>query len=493
MIDLILTGGYVVTMNSQREIIEDGAVAIDKGRLLEVGPSDIVCKKYEAKEVRDCKDHVILPGLVDAHGHGGHGLLKGVGCGNDSKWMSMMTDTYMHYTTDDFWYYEGKLSALERMKSGITTGVSVMGSTPRCDSPVIARNHAKAYAEVGIREIVCAGPCNPPWPHKFSRWVDGKRIEKEVSFDEVMEAVEEVIATLNHTNDDKTRAFVAPFVIVTGVFPSGATAADLIYGLTDHDYLQARRLREIAAKYKTRIHSDAFGGMIHMAVEDKKNALLGPDVHLQHCTGLSMDEVKILAETGTSVSCSPWNEYVRERTPIIEMMEMGTTVAIGSDGTAPNVTFDLFQAMRKTQTLHQVALGDYYLLPPEKLLEMVTIDAAKCVGWDDELGSLEAGKKADVITINMKQPHLAPMNKNMYIDRLVYSVVAKDVEDVIVDGQFVMKGRRALLVDEDKIIDEANAESQETIERAGLVPFTKPQHTSWGKTKAYIGVPYNGQ
>lgn len=491
MIDLLLTNGTVITMNKKREIIDNGAVAIDKGRLLEIGLTKDLSEKYEAKEVRDCKDHVIMPGFVDAHGHGGHCLLKGVASGNDSNWMSILTNTYKNYVTDEFWYFEGKLSAVERLKAGITTGVSVLGSMPRCDDPIFAINHAKAYSEVGIREIVCTGPCNPPWPHKFSRWVNGKRIEKEVTYEEVLKATEAVIEALNHADGDKIRAFVTPFVIVTSVFPSGATAADSVHDLTEHDFYQAKRIREIAAKYKTRIHSDAFGGMIHMAIQDKKNALLGPDVHLQHCTGLSFDETKILAESGTNVSCSPWTEYVHERTPVIELMGLGTTVAIGSDGTAPNVEFDLFQAMRKTQAIQQIALRDYYYLPPEKLLEMVTIDAAKCVGWDDEIGSLETGKKADVITVNMKQPHLAPMNKNMYIDRLVYSAVGSDVSDVIVDGKYIMKSRNVLLVDEMSIIDEANDESLATIKRAGIEAFTKPERVSWGKIKDYIGMEYN--
>lgn len=133
--------------------------------------------------------------------------------------------------------------------------------------------------------------------------------------------------------------------------------------------------------------------MIHLAVQDKENALLGPDVHLQHCRGISFDEARILAETGTNVSSAPGFGQVNARTPITELMEMGATVAISTDGTSPAASFDMFQAMRKTQMLHQAALKDYYYLPAGKLLEMVTIDAARCVGWDDELGSLEAGKK----------------------------------------------------------------------------------------------------
>jgi len=484
MIDLLLVNGVVITMDQQRRILEDGAVAVHKGRILEVGASAELEVKYEAKQTMDCRHHVVLPGLIDVHGHGGHSMFKTIAMDNIGFWMPIMTRTYKHFVTDDFWYYEGKLNALERLKAGITTGACVLGSMPRSDDPIFALNHAKAYAEVGIREIVCTGPCNPPWPHPFSRWVDGKRITKEVTYDEVLMGAEAVIEALNHAHNDRIRAFITPFVIVTSVNPSHPTPADQLYGLTEFDRYQAKRIREIARKYKTRIHSDAFGGMIHLAIQDKDHALLGPDVHLQHCRGISFDEARILAETGTHVSSAPGFGQVNARTPITELIELGANVAITTDGTAPAASFDMFQAMRKTQMIHQAALKDYYYLPPGKLLEMVTIDAARCLGWEDELGSLEAGKKADMITVNMRQPHLTPAY--MYVHRLVHQAVGSDVDNVIVDGELLMQDRKVLTVDEYTALDEANDEAKRTIERAGLETYMQPTKYFWGHARAYI-------
>lgn len=484
MIDLLLVHGVVITMDQERRILEDGAVAIHNGRILEVDDTAIVAAKYEAKKVIDCKHHCVLPGFVDAHGHGGHSMFKTIAMENLSFWMPIMTQTYKHYVTDDFWYYEGKLNALERLRAGVTTGVCVLGSMPRSDDPVFALNHAKAYAEVGVREIVCTGPCNPPWPHLFSRWVDGKRVTREVTYEEVLQGAEAVIEALNHSHEDRIRAYITPFVIVTSVDPSYPTPADMLYGLTDHDRYQAKRIREIARKYQTRIHSDAFGGMIHLAYQDKENALLGPDVHLQHCRGISFDEARILVETGTNVSTSASFGQIHARTPITELMEMGATVAITTDGTSPCTSFDMFQAMRRTQMYHQALLKDDSYLPPGKLLEMVTIDAARCVGWDDELGSLEPGKKADVITVDMNQPHLAP--SYMYVHRLVHQAVASDVDNVIVDGRLVLENRQVLQVDEKQSLAEANEEAQRTIERAGLKKYMQPTKYFWGHVRAYV-------
>ncbi|RNB88521.1 hydrolase [Brevibacillus nitrificans] len=484
MIDLLLVHGVVITMDKERRIIEDGAVAIDKGRILEVGKTEYLLEKYEAKRVKDCNHHVVLPGLIDVHGHAGHSMMKTLAMDTPSVWLDMITRTYNHFTTDDFWYMDGKLSALERLKAGITTGTSIIGGSPRSDDPIFALNHAKAYSEVGVREIVCTGPCNPPWPQSFSRWVDGKQMTKEVTYDEVLKGAEAVIEALNHSHDDHVRAFITPFVIVPSVNPSAPTPADQLYGLTEFDHYQAKKIRQIARKYNTRIHSDAFGGMIHLAIQDKENALLGPDVHLQHCRGISFDEARILAETGTNVSQAPGFGQVNARTPITELIEMGATVAISTDGTAPAATFDLFQAMRKTQMYHQAALKDYYYLPPGKLLEMVTIDAARCVGWDDELGSLEAGKKADIITVNMQQPHLTPAF--MHVHRLVYQAVASDVDNVIVDGVVIMEDRKVLNVDEKEILKEANEESLRTIERAGIERYMQPTKYFWGHARSYV-------
>lgn len=484
MIDLLLIHGTVITMDKDRRILQDGAVAINKGRILAVDTTERLMEKFEAQKVLDCSKQCILPGLIDVHGHGGHSMFKTIAMENIDFWMPIMTNTYKHFVTDDFWYYEGKLSALERLKAGITTGVSVLGSMPRSDEPIFAINHAKAYAEVGVREVVCTGPCNPPWPHLFSRWVDGKRVTREVTYEEVIKGAEAVIEALNNANQDRTRAFITPFVIVTSVDPSSPTSPARLYGLTDHDRYQAKKIREIARKYNTRIHSDAFGGMIHLAIKDKENALLGPDVHLQHCRGISFDEAKILAETGTNVSASPGFTQVHARTPIIELLELGTTVAISTDGTSPSTSFDLFQAMRKTQFIHQAALRDEYYLPPGKLLEMVTIDAAKCIGWDDELGSLEVGKKADVITVNLNQPHLTP--EFMHVHRLVYQAVANDVAHTIVDGKLIMEGRNVLTVDEGTILNEANEEARSTIKRAGLEKYMQPTKYFWGHARAYV-------
>jgi len=484
MIDLLLTGGTVVTMDAERRILSDGAVAIDGSRIVAVGDSEVIGRHYEATRTIRCRGKVIVPGLIDAHGHGGHSLLKTLGADTPTFWMRIVTPAYFHYTTPDYWYADGLLSALERLRFGVTCGVSVMGSMPRRDDPRIGGNHAQAYSEVGVREVVCIGPCAPPWPHPVSNWDTGRREEHMVTFDEALAGTEAVIESWHRAAHDRIRVFVTPFTIVTSIDPSNPTPADAATSLTPFDRLQARRVREIAARWNTRIHSDAFAGMVRMAARDD-HALLGPDVHLQHLRGISLGEVEILARTRTHASHAPSAGQATGRCPVPELVQAGVNVAITTDGTSPKTSFDLFQAMRKTQLVHQLMSRDMFLFPPGKLLEMVTIDAARALGWDDEIGSLEVGKKADAIVVNFRQPHLTP--DFMAVHRLVYEAVGNDVETVIVDGRVLMEQRNVLSIEEASVLDRAYEESAKLIERAGLQAHLHAP--GWGRLRLEFDEP----
>lgn len=480
LVDLLLVQGTVIPIDPERRIIPNGAVAIDQGKIVAVGTVEEIEGAYRARTRLDCSNQVILPGLVDAHGHGGHSLLKTIASDTPSFWSKVMTKTYHHFTTPQFWYVEGRLSALERLKAGITCGLSVMGSEPRSDDPVYANQHAQAYAETGIREVVAVGPCNPPWPHAFSTWESGSRVTRLVEFETAMQSTAAAIETWNHGAEGRIRVYVTPFLIVPSLDSSGPTAPDIAPELTEHDRRQSRMVREVASQHKTRIHSDAFGGMVKLASMDEYG-LLGPDVSLQHCNGLSLEEVEILAETDTRVGHMPGTSQARARCPVPEMLEAGVTVAVVSDGTSPKTPFDLFQAARKAQLVNQLLLKDMFLLPAGKLLEMITIDAARALGWDDEIGSLEPGKKADVIVVNMQQPHLAPFF--MPVHRLIYEASGQDVSTVIVDGKILMQDRKVVSVNEPDVLHAAQKEAELIIDRAGLQAHMQLEPSFWGKSR----------
>jgi cytosine/adenosine deaminase-related metal-dependent hydrolase len=486
MIDLLLIHGTVIPMDPSRRILGDGAVAVDQGRVLEVGESNSLAQRFKAQQMIDCHGQIVLPGLIDAHGHAGHCLLKTIASDTPSIWSRFITYVYQHFTTDEFWYIEGRLSALERLKAGITCGLSVIGSEPRSDDPVFASNHARAYADLGLRAVIAVGPCNPPWPHSFSRWHHGRREVKQVSFQAAIEGAAAAIEAWNHGANDRIRVFITPFLIVPSLDSSGPTPADLAISLTSHDREQSRLVREIAERYQTRIHSDAFGGMVRLAAQDEYG-LLGPDVSLQHCNGLSVEEIRILADTDTRVGHTPGPSQGRARCPVPELMEAGVTVAVVTDGTSPRTPFDLFQAARKAQLVQQLLMKDAFYLPPGKLLEMITIDAARVLGWDNEIGSLEPGKKADMILVDWHQPHLTPAF--MPVHRLIYQACASDVSMVIVDGRILMQDRKVLSADETEILAAAQAEAEALVSRAGLAEHMELPSSFWGKPRLTFDKP----
>jgi 5-methylthioadenosine/S-adenosylhomocysteine deaminase len=480
MAELLLVHGTVVTVDKARSIIEDGAVAIRDDRIVEIGTSASLLPKYSDARVIDCAGRAVIPGLVDAHGHAGHSLVKTLGVDTPTVWMRIVTPMYFHYTTREFWLADGYLSALDRLSHGVTTGVSVVGSAPRSDDPTFAINHTRGYADVGIRGIVCTGPAGLPWPHPTTRWDSGKPVRQNVSFDALMAGAEAVIETVNGTADGRIKAFITPFTIMPSIDPSNPTTPDRAVQSTALDRMQGIRIKETAAKFGVRIHSDAFAGHVRMAWQDPDSAILGPNVHLQHCIGLSLDEVDILAETGTHMTHSPGG-----RAPVIEMMQRGVNVAITTDGTAPRISFDILQAARMVQLAHRWRTQDQYLLPPGKLFEMITIDAAKALGMDAEIGSIEVGKKADITVVNIRKPHLVP--NWMVVHRLVYEAVGQDVETVIVDGKILMQDRKILTVDPEAIMAEAERESWAVIERAKLQShLTDP---GWGMISRTFEAP----
>lgn len=478
-VDMLLTNGIVVTMDKDRRIIENGAIAVNKGRILYVGTTTDAVERYSAAKVVDCEDHVVMPGFVDAHGHAGHGMIRGTVV-DTSYWMPVLSHFYKNYTTPDFWYYEGRLNALDRLRSGITTGACVMGCQPINPDPAYAMNNAQAYCEVGVRDIVCTGFPSLPWPHRFSTWKNGEKTMRDYSFEEITRNTETVIKTLNHANNDRTRAFVCPFGILTSTDPSNPNPADRLRSLTEYDLLQAKVVRRIAKEYDTRIHTDAFQGSVWLAYQDKENALLGPDVHLQHCKELSIDEVRILADTGTNVTCMS-----SSGTPLIEILGFGINAACTTDGPKMIGATDMFSEMRMFRLAYNAK--DKFLLPSEKILEMTTIDAAKAVGWDDEIGSLEAGKKADIITVNLMNTRCVP--RVNLVNLLVMAVESHDIRDVFVDGQAMIENGVVQSVNEHQVLQDAQVEADRTVKRAGklLEGFAHPNKMHWGEIKKYDG------
>jgi cytosine/adenosine deaminase-related metal-dependent hydrolase len=155
---------------------------------------------------------------------------------------------------------------------------------------------------------------------------------------------------------------------------------------------------------------------------------------------------------------------------------------LGSDGTAPDRSADMFRHMQQCMHYHRRHFRDASWLPPGRVLEMCTIDGAKALGMEKEIGSLEPGKKADIVLVDLRRPHLYPAHMPLF--RIVYFANGNDVHTVIVDGVIRLEDRRAVGIDENAILDEAQREADLMVERAGLHALLETPATFWGHTRA---------
>jgi cytosine/adenosine deaminase-related metal-dependent hydrolase len=213
--------------------------------------------------------------------------------------------------------------------------------------------------------------------------------------------------------------------------------------------------------------------------------VLGPHALLSHSVDLTDADFAALAETGAHIVHNPSAIMsIHGRCPAPELIDAGVTVCLGSDAGAPDRGFDMFRHMAQCMHYHRRHFRDPSVMPPGKVLEMATIDAARALGLGDDLGSLEPGKKADIVLVDMRKPHLWP--PNMPVTRLAHFANAADVDTVIVDGRVLMRGRRVLDVDEAAILDAADAELTLALERTGLQTLTDEPRDYWGTARRRI-------
>jgi cytosine/adenosine deaminase-related metal-dependent hydrolase len=196
--------------------------------------------------------------------------------------------------------------------------------------------------------------------------------------------------------------------------------------------------------------------------------LVGPHVVLVHMIWIGPDEMRTLARTGTHVSHNPSSNSKLGSgvCPVPALLGAGVNVALGCDGGPSNNTYDLVREMKLAACLHKGVTGDPLVLPAEQVLEMATLGGARALGLEREIGSLEAGKKADLAVFAMRRLHLTPSPNP--VGTLVYAAGGADVSDVMVDGRWVVRDSRLLTMDEEEVIREAQAHARALLHRAGI-------------------------
>ena len=477
MADIIITNGIIVTMDPKRRVIEDGAVAITGDRIVAVGTTAQVMAKHQAKTIIDATRKIVMPGLVDVHAHAGHGFIKTLGAGRSDLWYAACGYVYTQGSTPEFWRAEAQLAALERLRFGVTTGVSLLGGGDtilRTDDPVYGDAHCDGVRQVGTRSFVAVGPTRPPHPLTYGSWTGKKATTWPVTYEQQFATCKALIKSWNGKHGQHLNiALITPTL-------REEHHRELSKGDMDRAMAQARQVSQLARDNGLVFTQDGHTtGSVAFA---HKLGILGPEALLSHSTGLTADEIGICAGTDTKIAHNPSAiASVLARCPAIELMDAGVTVAIGSDATAPDRSGDMFRHMQQAMHYHKTFFHDPKVLPPGKALEMCTIDGARALGMEKEIGSLEKGKKADVVLVDMARPHLYPLH--MPVFRLVCFANGNDVATVIVDGRILMRDRKVKSVNEDKVLDTAQAEAELMLDRGKFRPLLKPLPTFWGHTR----------
>ena len=469
--DILIHDTTIVTMDADRRLLHSASIGITGQDITFVGPASEVAQATAARIIPGA-DRLAMPGLIDAHAHAGHGLTKTLaegGIGLTTGWDEFMETIYFRGTTLDFWKTEARLTGLERLKFGVTTGLNMLGSYPRYDDLAYAQAHVDGMAEVGVRDILGIGPPNPPYPKRFlSLEETAAPRERVLSHEDAFAQTRAAVQRFNNTRGGLTFCYPTP----SGVgYREGLSREELVR--------QNAAMKAIADEFGTPVHGHAYQGDVRYAYEHFD--ILGPNLSLAHVTGIGEEEIRILADTGTHVCSGPHTHaFIRSRCPVVELLDRGVNVAFCSDASAPDRTYDLFEKMRIGLLLHRSHFRDPAVLPAGKALEMVTVDAARALGLERMLGSVAAGKKADLILINTRQPHLYPIWQEPL--RLVYQVSGHDVDTVIVNGRVLMEHRRVLTVDEGAVLREAQAEAMKMLERTQLQPSASLPERFWGCT-----------
>ena len=474
MCDVILKHGTVITMDPARRIITDGAVAVQDDRILAVGTTPEILTAFHAAREIDASRKVIMPGLIDGHAHAGHALIKTLGVNQPGAWGNACYQVYQRGSDEAFWYADAQLSALERLKCGVTTSVNLLGGGSdimRTDAAAYGNAHCEAVQKVGIREFLAVGPNRPPFPQQFLRWNAAAAREEPVSFEQQLRVSEELIQRW-HGKDRMAVCIVFPVYNPANQY-SAAELEEIQY--------MAKAARMLSKQYQVLFMQDGHKqGTIRFA--HQQLGLLGPDAVFSHNIDITAEEIDLCRQTDTKIVHNPSAIMsILGRCPVPELLDAGVTVLLGSDGAAPDRGYDMFRHMFQCMHYHRTYYHDPSYLPAGKVLEMVTIDAARGLGMENEIGSLETGKKADIILVDMYKPHLYPLQMAPY--RIAHYANGADVDTVLVDGKILMENRHVSHVDETVVLDQAQAAVEKALERTGLHAMLDLPDRFWGQSR----------
>jgi 5-methylthioadenosine/S-adenosylhomocysteine deaminase len=426
-VDLFISGGSVVTMDAEFRVIEDGGVAIEGDTIAAVGKrSDLEAKARGAKTI-DARGTLVMPGMINGHAHAAMSLFRGVAEDHSlNDWLQRyIFPAEKRNVTEDFVFWGTRLGVLEMLRGGVTT---------YADMYYFEEVVARVTKEAGMRGVLGQTILDFPAPDHATP-------------DAALAYTEKFIERWK--GDPLITAAIAPHSIYTDSTETLKKAAAL-----------ARRsgapiLMHIAeAPFETEISRAKHGGSPVSYLE--RIGLLGSDVVGAHCVWVDAADIATLVRRGVGAVHNPSSnmKLASGVMPVVDMLAAGVPVGLATDSAASNNNQDLFQEMNIAAKLQKVTRMDPRALPARQVVEMATIGGARALHMDKKVGSLEAGKQADVVVIGTGATHSTPMY-NVY-SQLVYALNAHDVLTVVIAGKVVMEVRVMMTMDKPAILAKAH-------------------------------------
>ena len=421
--DLLVTGSYLYLQDKDKTIIKNGGVAILNDTIVETGVSTDLAAKYPGVELLATEHGLIMPGLVNTHTHAAMACFRGLA--DDlplMQWLQEYIFPVEAKLTGDMVYQSTLLSLAEMIKSGTTSF---------CDMYLFAKDVARAAEESGMRAWIGEVLYDFPSPN-YGELAAGFEYVEELFF--------------KFDNHPLITITVDPHAVYT-------CSPDLLKNLKKladkHNALYIIHLSENEAEVKG--SQERYGASPVMHLENL--GLLDSRVVADHCVVLTDEEIALLAQRGVKIAHCPESnmKLASGIAPVPQMLAAGLCVGLGTDGSASNNNVDMFGEMNSAAKLHKVNSLDPTSMPAATVLEMATMGGARVLGAENKIGSLESGKKADLIVLDMNQPHLTPLFN--IPSHMVYAARGSDVVHSVINGKIVMRNRRLTTLDEKAILN----------------------------------------
>jgi 5-methylthioadenosine/S-adenosylhomocysteine deaminase len=425
VVALLITNGTVVTMDAGGRVITGGAVAIDGTDIVAVDSTEAIGRQFRGRETIDAAGQVIMPGLINTHTHAPMVLFRGLA---DDLALMEWLNKYIFpaeakMVSPEFVRAGTRLAAAEMIESGTTTFVDMYYFEEE-----IARETKAAGLRGVLGETVIQFPV-----------ADAKT---------PADALARAETFINEFKDDPLiTPAVAPHALYTNDGPT----------------LQAARALSTKYNVPTLIHLAETRDEVQVAQDRIKGSptayleslgFLGPGVLAAHGVWVDDADIAILKRRGVGIAHNPESnmKLASGTAPVPAYLKAGVAVGLGTDGAASNNDLDMFEAMRTASMLHKLVSGDPRVVGARTSLEMATIGGARALGMDRQIGSLEPGKRADVILVSMTSARQTPMYDP--ISHLVYTTRGDDVQTTIVNGKVLMRNRKLLTLDEAAVLRE---------------------------------------